>query len=125
MRGGCPGPSSSVGLTPDGYFGPVVPMGILMGAAGLALAVLCGWWVRGVPLDEDFVGRSRRAALVDLAATGGVAVISAVGSIWLPSIDAVSRQLFVAIGVAVVCAGTATWVARTGCAEDRTVTSRP
>ena len=112
IRGGCPGPASEIGLRPSGYLSPVLPLGILMGVAGFALAWGCGRMARRVPLGEQpgsARARSRWIHLsspVALVALGGVAAIGAIGSIWLPKIDSVSRQQYVSIGVVVACAAT-------------------
>ncbi len=91
FRDGCFGPQSPIGLRPPGLTATMLPVGWLM-----ALAI-----VVGAVVVRRLSTRGRRPALAVLTAVLSVALVRAVGSIWLPHIgDGVTRQHASSVGVA-------------------------
>lgn len=80
-RSGCFGPASRLGLSPPGLMSPMVPVGLVVAIAVVGLAAA----VRRQTLRDAFGGI--------VLAVGGLALIRAVASIWLPKIgDGLTRQ---------------------------------
>lgn len=103
VRDGCFGPASSLGLHPAGVGYRQLPVGLVVGAAVAALAVL----VRHLAASDPY------AALV--AAIGGLAAVRSAAAFWLPRISEgltrPHRQSLAVLGVSVVV-GTALLVVR-------------
>ena len=93
LRDGCPGPLSAIGLRPDGLVEPTFPIGLVVAAAAVGVAVVGRrWHERGAP-DVEVV----------LMALVSVAFIRSVASIWLPHIgNGLTRQHKTSIAVAVI-----------------------
>ena len=92
LRDGCYGPSSSIGLVPDGLTTRQFPIGLVVAAAvaalGAALRQLWGWapWAKVA------------------AAVAGVAAARSIASIWLPRLaDALTRQHIQPLAVLAGC----------------------
>ena len=83
IRGGCPGPISSIGLRPDGLTHRVFPVGLAVAAlAGSCAIILSRLHRRGLP-----------NVYIPIIAVGVIAVIRSVASIWLPRISqGITRQ---------------------------------
>ena len=83
FRGGCYGPTSPVGLTPEGLSTSMLPVGLLMGACAFAAAA----FVRRQS------GSGWPPAAVVSVAVGLIGLILSIGSIWLPKVGGeLSRQ---------------------------------
>jgi hypothetical protein len=94
LRDGCFGPRFPIGLTPDGFSHPQLPIGLLMGAAIVAL---------GFVIRHDWTLAAGRRLL---GAIAGVAVVRALGSFWLPHLgDGLTRQHWQSIAIAAVASG--------------------
>lgn len=92
FRDGCYGPTSPVGLTPNGLSTTMLPVGLLMGASALAAAA----FVR----RQSLMGWPPGAVVSSAVALIGL--ILSVGSIWLPKVGGeLSRQHRTSIVVAV------------------------
>ena len=83
IRGGCPGPISSIGLRPDGLTHRVFPVGLVVAAvAGSCAVILSRLHRRGMP-----------SLYVPIIAILVIASIRSVASIWLPRIGrGITRQ---------------------------------
>lgn len=93
FRDGCFGPSTTVGLRPDGVTTTMFPVGLMM-AVALGVSAVA---VRGLAT------RNHAPGLVVAAGTFAVAGIRAVGSVWLPHVGTgISRQHLSSIVVAVI-----------------------
>lgn len=88
LREGCYGPHSVVGLRPDGIVEPMLPLGVLVGAALAAVATLLG--------RRGFEPPLLTVALVALA----VGLTRSVASVWLPRLgDGLTRPHRLSIAV--------------------------
>jgi len=109
LRDGCFGPATPVGLRPPGLSTTMLPIGLLMAAGVIAAAVGLR---RSVGRHPDEFSDTVALACAALA----VAVVRAVGSVWLPHVgDGLTRQHITSIGVAAIAAavvGGALWRAR-------------
>jgi hypothetical protein len=93
IRGGCYGPASELGLRPAGASSAMVPVGLLMG-----LVVIFG-----ARLLRRMIDRGTEWPTICLGALAVVAVVRAIGSIWLPRLgDGFTRPHWTSIAVAVV-----------------------
>ncbi len=83
IRGGCPGPISSIGLRPDGLTHRVFPVGLVVAAvAGFCAVILSRLHRHGMP-----------NIYVPIIAVCVIAAIRSVASIWLPRIGrGITRQ---------------------------------
>lgn len=80
VRGGCPGPRSTIGLRPEGLTSPVFPVGLVVAAAGVAAAML-------LQRKSSSAGPSPASApTIVLTAVAFVGTIRSVASIWLPHV---------------------------------------
>ena len=91
LREGCYGPESAIGLRPDGLASPMVPLGVVVGVALVAIA-----WV--------LTARAERPPVETLAiALLAVAGLRSIAAIWLPRLgDALTRPHRESIAVAVI-----------------------
>jgi hypothetical protein len=95
LREGCPGPLSALGLRPEGLVETAFPIGLVVAAAAVGVAVVGRrWHQRGAP-DLEVV----------VMALFSIAFIRSVASIWLPHIgNGMTRQHKTSIAVAVISA---------------------
>ncbi len=75
VRGGCPGPRSTLGLRPDGLTSTVFPIGLAVAAAAVIAALL----LRRMCSRES-------TPTVALSAVALIGLIRSVASIWLPHV---------------------------------------
>lgn len=95
FRDGCFGPSSRIGLQPAGVASPMLPIGMFMAGALVAVAAV-------VRLTVD---RKVPSAIVILLAVLGVATVRSVASFWLPHVGTTpTRQHVLSIAVVIVSA---------------------
>lgn len=98
VRGGCPGPRSTIGLRPEGLTSTVFPIGLAVAAAALLAALLLRR--RCTPTTAPAV------VLTAIALVGG---IRSVASIWLPHVGTgltrQHRSSIVMTGLAVIGVG--------------------
>lgn len=93
LREGCYGPASAIGLRPDGLTSPMVPLGVILGLALVAVA-----WVLAARADRLSV---ETLALAVLAVAG----LRSIAAVWLPRLgDALTRPHRESIAVALVAA---------------------
>ncbi len=99
LRDGCYGPTSAVGLVPDGLRERHFPVGLAVGAAvGLLGILIRHLWA--TPPGEKL-----------LLAVGGVATTRAVASVWLPRLgDGLTRQHTESVVVAVLALTSFGWL---------------
>lgn len=99
LRDGCYGPSSSVGLHPQGIASTVLPIGILVAGVVAVGAIV----LRGIAQGDG------AATTVVVVAVGWVAVVRSLASVWLPKVGSgLTRQHRTSIVVAVAAIG---WLA--------------
>ncbi|MEM8922351.1 MAG: prolipoprotein diacylglyceryl transferase family protein [Actinomycetota bacterium] len=99
FRDGCFGPVSAFGLRPPGVATAMVPIGLIVAAAVVGLALI----VRRAD------GGGWGAPTVVVGAVAGVAVVRSVASIWLPHVgDGLTRHHWLSIAVAAVAVPVAT-----------------
>lgn len=93
VREGCYGPESAIGLRPDGLTSPMVPLGVVVGLALVAVAAA-------------LAARAYRPPVETLAiALVAVAGLRSIAAIWLPRIgEALTRPHRESIAVAFVAA---------------------
>ena len=90
LRGGCPGPVSTIGIRPDGLQTSMFPVGLGVAVAAAASAFA---------LDRSH-RRGLQSLYVVILAVLGMAAIRSVASIWLPHIGSgVTRQHATSIAV--------------------------
>jgi len=91
LREGCYGPESAIGLRPDGLTTPMVPLGVVVGVALVAVASV-------------LAARADRPPVETLAiALLAVAGLRSIAAIWLPRLgDALTRPHRESIAVAVI-----------------------
>lgn len=91
-RDGCFGPKSPLGLRPDGITSRMLPIGILVAASVVVLALVL-----------RFVASRISSLELLLGAVGAVAGVRAVASFWLPHLgDGITRQHRSSIAIAFV-----------------------
>lgn len=76
VRGGCPGPPTTIGLRPEGLTSTVFPVGLVVAGAGVVAALL----LRRMSSSES------TAPAVALTSVALVGTIRSVASIWLPHV---------------------------------------
>lgn len=83
LRDGCPGPTSAIGLRPDGLVTRMFPVGLAVAVAAVA----------GAFVLDRLHRRGHQSLQVAVLAVMTVAAIRSVASIWLPHIgDGLTRQ---------------------------------